>query len=85
MADALDSKSCVLTGVWVRLPPLVLFCGYISADTFLRRWVISCLIRGIVTTDTVDIFARTTPDIQSIFAADFTLARRYPIKRRLAC
>ena len=24
MADALDSKSCVLTDVWVRLPPLVL-------------------------------------------------------------
>lgn len=24
MADALDSKSCVRKGVWVRLPPLVL-------------------------------------------------------------
>jgi hypothetical protein len=23
LADALDSKSCVLTGVWVRVPPSV--------------------------------------------------------------
>lgn len=33
MADALDSKSCVLTGVWVRLPPLVL--SAVLAD---QRW-----------------------------------------------
>lgn len=36
MADALDSKSCVLTDVWVRLPPLVL--DDLLGRTFPSNW-----------------------------------------------
>lgn len=57
MADALDSKSCVRKGVWVRLPPLVLlFCGcmpmssrllYRLAPSFLGSRFIWGLKRGL--------------------------------------
>lgn len=46
MADALDSKSCVLTDVWVRLPPLVFQIRFDEFGFEAERKVADCVRRS---------------------------------------